>query len=229
MHLPTNPMSCIFTHNLESLCLHKLLDGSRNVARFVSGAHHRDACGDEMRELILRQLVGAGVAAVIHQRDEGRPAVGLLVGQRKIVAEGAVDEFRAGVGAGRLPISLVSHDLAVVRELRQHTKATFRVDANCAWTAEQTLAIVPELKALGVEFIEQPLPAGRKNYTKTQPIQFEEFADWEGKGKPGGGSGAGSATASRSPRTSSPPNPPPTTMSCWSTNNSGSTSSAPAP
>jgi type I restriction enzyme M protein len=23
---------------------------------------------------------------------------------------------------------------------------------------------------------EQPLPAGRKNYTKTQPIQFEEFA-----------------------------------------------------
>ena len=24
---------------------------------------------------------------------------------------------------------------------------------------------------------EQPLPEGRKNYTKTQPIQFEEFAD----------------------------------------------------
>jgi type I restriction enzyme M protein len=26
-------------------------------------------------------------------------------------------------------------------------------------------------------FYEQPLPDGRKNYTKTQPIQFEEFAD----------------------------------------------------
>ena len=51
-------------------------------------------------------------------------------------------------------------DLAIVRELRRHTDATFRVDANCAWSVEQTLALAPELKALGVEFIEQPLPAG---------------------------------------------------------------------
>ena len=51
-------------------------------------------------------------------------------------------------------------DLAIVRELRKHTAATFRVDANCAWSVEQTLAFAPELKALGVEFIEQPLPAG---------------------------------------------------------------------
>jgi L-alanine-DL-glutamate epimerase-like enolase superfamily enzyme len=51
-------------------------------------------------------------------------------------------------------------DLAIVRELRRHTSATFRVDANCAWTVEQTLRLAPELKALGVEFIEQPLPAG---------------------------------------------------------------------
>ena len=28
-----------------------------------------------------------------------------------------------------------------------------------------------------VWYYEQPLPEGRKNYTKTQPIQFEEFAD----------------------------------------------------
>ena len=28
-----------------------------------------------------------------------------------------------------------------------------------------------------VWYYEQPLPAGRKNYTKTQPLQFEEFAD----------------------------------------------------
>jgi type I restriction enzyme M protein len=37
-----------------------------------------------------------------------------------------------------------------------------------------------------VWFYEQPLPEGRKNYTKTQPIQFEEFADclkWWGKRK----------------------------------------------
>ena len=50
------------------------------------------------------------------------------------------------------------HDLEIVRELRRHTTAAFRIDANTAWTAEQTLAFAPELAALGVEFIEQPLP-----------------------------------------------------------------------
>jgi len=52
-------------------------------------------------------------------------------------------------------------DLEVLRELRRHTSATFRVDANCGWTAEQTVAFAPELKQLGVEFIEQPLAADR--------------------------------------------------------------------
>ena len=51
-------------------------------------------------------------------------------------------------------------DLAIIRELRKHSPATFRVDANCGWTADQTVRFAPTLKNLGVEFIEQPLPAG---------------------------------------------------------------------
>jgi L-alanine-DL-glutamate epimerase-like enolase superfamily enzyme len=51
------------------------------------------------------------------------------------------------------------HDLDIVRELRRHTDAIFRIDANTAWTAAQTIALAPELKALGVEFLEQPLKA----------------------------------------------------------------------
>jgi L-alanine-DL-glutamate epimerase-like enolase superfamily enzyme len=50
------------------------------------------------------------------------------------------------------------NDLALMQELRQHTTAVLRVDANTGWTVEQTLCIAPALKALGVEFIEQPLP-----------------------------------------------------------------------
>lgn len=50
-------------------------------------------------------------------------------------------------------------DVAIVRALRQHTNALFRVDANCAWNAEETIKNSVELKKLGVEFIEQPLPA----------------------------------------------------------------------
>ncbi|RAV27692.1 dipeptide epimerase [Sinomicrobium soli] len=51
------------------------------------------------------------------------------------------------------------HDVAIVKALRQHTDATFRVDANCAWTPEETIANSYKLKELGVEFIEQPLKA----------------------------------------------------------------------
>ena len=50
-----------------------------------------------------------------------------------------------------------SDDLAIIRELRKHTDAVFRIDANCAWTAEQAIAYSAELEKLGVEFMEQPL------------------------------------------------------------------------
>jgi L-alanine-DL-glutamate epimerase-like enolase superfamily enzyme len=50
-------------------------------------------------------------------------------------------------------------DIDIVRALRQHTDATFRVDANCGWSVDETIAKSHALKALGVEFIEQPLPA----------------------------------------------------------------------
>ena len=52
-----------------------------------------------------------------------------------------------------------SHDLDIVRALREHTDSAFRVDANCGWSAEETIRNSHELKQLNVEFIEQPLPA----------------------------------------------------------------------
>lgn len=51
------------------------------------------------------------------------------------------------------------HDIDIVRELRQHTHSIFRVDANCGWSAAETIANSQALAELGVEFIEQPLPA----------------------------------------------------------------------
>lgn len=51
------------------------------------------------------------------------------------------------------------HDLDIVRELRRHTSAVFRVDANCAWTVEETIRNSHALKSLDVEFIEQPMAA----------------------------------------------------------------------
>ena len=51
------------------------------------------------------------------------------------------------------------NDVAIIKELRTHTKAVFRIDANCAWTAKETIFNAPLLKELGVEFLEQPLKA----------------------------------------------------------------------
>ncbi len=51
------------------------------------------------------------------------------------------------------------NDIEIVSELRKHTDAVFRVDANCGWTADEAIENSGKLKDLGVEFIEQPLPA----------------------------------------------------------------------
>ena len=50
-------------------------------------------------------------------------------------------------------------DLEIVAELRRHTSAVFRVDANCGWSPVETVRNAQALQSLGVEFIEQPLPA----------------------------------------------------------------------
>jgi L-alanine-DL-glutamate epimerase-like enolase superfamily enzyme len=50
-------------------------------------------------------------------------------------------------------------DIKIVTELRKHTKAIFRIDANCGWTVNETIKNAIALKRLGVEFLEQPLKA----------------------------------------------------------------------
>lgn len=50
-------------------------------------------------------------------------------------------------------------DVAIVKELRSITDSVFRIDANCAWSAKETIANAPLLRELGVEFLEQPLQA----------------------------------------------------------------------
>ena len=49
-------------------------------------------------------------------------------------------------------------DLEIIRSLRRHTDAVFRVDANCGWGVRETVENSRALADLDVEFIEQPLP-----------------------------------------------------------------------
>ena len=49
-------------------------------------------------------------------------------------------------------------DIKILSELRKHTASVFRVDANGAWDASETIENSFKLKELNVELIEQPLP-----------------------------------------------------------------------
>lgn len=51
------------------------------------------------------------------------------------------------------------NDIEIVKSLRKITDATFRIDANGAWNANQAIENARILKDLNVEFIEQPLNA----------------------------------------------------------------------
>jgi L-alanine-DL-glutamate epimerase-like enolase superfamily enzyme len=70
-------------------------------------------------------------------------------------------------------------DIAIIKALREHTDATLRIDANAGWTLEEALDKIPQLAALGVEYIEQPLAKdnweGMKILYKSSPLPL--FAD----------------------------------------------------
>ena len=51
-----------------------------------------------------------------------------------------------------------ARDVQIIRGLREHTDAVFRVDANCGWAPCDAAALSTEMAQQGVEFIEQPLP-----------------------------------------------------------------------
>ena len=76
-------------------------------------------------------------------------------------------------------------DIEIVTALRKETGARFRIDANAAWTADEALEKIPQLKDLGVELIEQPLAKddweGMKKLYKhsTLPLIADESCVYE--------------------------------------------------
>jgi L-alanine-DL-glutamate epimerase-like enolase superfamily enzyme len=79
--------------------------------------------------------------------------------------EGTADRARRAATYRALKIKVGGPgDLERVRIVRDAAPdALIRVDANEAWTVESTLGLVPELLPLGVELVEQPLPAADRD------------------------------------------------------------------
>ena len=78
------------------------------------------------------------------------------------------------------------NDLDMIKALRKHTSAVIRVDANCAWDWATTVENSAALRALGVEFIEQPMPREsgvrnlRRAFTKSAlPLVADESCQRE--------------------------------------------------
>ncbi|MGZ8543957.1 MAG: dipeptide epimerase [Flavisolibacter sp.] len=71
------------------------------------------------------------------------------------------------------------NDIGIMEQLRKHTDATFRIDANAAWKAEEALEKIRVFKEMNVEFIEQPLAKddweGMKYLFKHSPLPL--YAD----------------------------------------------------
>lgn len=72
-----------------------------------------------------------------------------------------IDKMVAKMKAKPWPVYKVklgtAEDIAIIKALRKHTDAALRIDANAGWTTAEALEKIPQLAALGVEFIEQPL------------------------------------------------------------------------
>lgn len=72
-----------------------------------------------------------------------------------------IDKMVAKMQAKPWPVYKIklgtTEDIQIVSSLRKYTSAKLRIDANAGWTTQEALEKIPQLKALGVEMIEQPL------------------------------------------------------------------------
>ncbi|RYY97513.1 MAG: dipeptide epimerase [Chitinophagaceae bacterium] len=67
-----------------------------------------------------------------------------------------------------------ANDIGIIEELRRHTDAPFRIDANAAWSVDEAISTIDALQHLGVEFVEQPLAKdnwdGMKRLMEVSPL-----------------------------------------------------------
>lgn len=132
------------------------------VAREIGGCdRHRASCALCAIDTALHDLWGKWHGQPLHKiwglQQRGAPLSNLTIGIDAIpkMVEKLEEEPRWPVYKVKLG---TPNDIEIIRRLRRHTRAPFRVDANCGWTASQTIELAPQLQQLGVELIEQPLP-----------------------------------------------------------------------
>jgi L-alanine-DL-glutamate epimerase-like enolase superfamily enzyme len=132
--------------------IHARLPAGQQAARAAVDAALHDLCG---------KLAGLPVYRLLGLRREGPPTSWTVwLGDPDDMArraEAAAPRFR------RLKLKLGGRDgldVERVRAVRGVTDLPLQVDVNEYWTLEEALDALTELAALGVQYCEQPLPAG---------------------------------------------------------------------
>lgn len=126
----------------------------------LSGSAAARAAVDIALHDALGKRLGCSLRDLLGLRDLPLPATSFTI------AITAPEELATRVrAAAQYPILKVKlgtdRDLEIVRTIREHAPtASIRVDANAAWTVEQALRLIPQMRELGVEFVEQPLAVG---------------------------------------------------------------------
>ena len=109
------------------------------------------------------QLAGLPVYRLLGLRRQGPPTSWTIwLGEpddmaeraEKVVADGRFRRLKLKLGAGD------GRDADRVRAVREVTDLPLQVDVNEAWELDEALETMPQLADLGVQYCEQPLPAG---------------------------------------------------------------------
>ncbi len=138
--------------SIEALeaAMHRNITGNGALKSAISAAVH-DIIGKRLG-IPLWKLWGLDPAAAPHSSFTIgiQPDIGTTRSRVREAAQYPI--LKVKLGSDR--------DREIIRAVREEAPAKIiRVDANCAWTPKSTLAMIPLLQELGVEFVEQPLPA----------------------------------------------------------------------
>jgi L-alanine-DL-glutamate epimerase-like enolase superfamily enzyme len=125
--------------------------GEHAAKAAIDGALH-DVCG---------KLVGFPVWRLLGLRRAGPPTSWTIwlgdpddMAQRAEKVRGRFKRLKLKLGAGD------GRDVERVRAVRSVSEVPLQVDVNEAWSLDEALEALPQLAELGVQYCEQPLPAG---------------------------------------------------------------------
>jgi len=137
------------------------LDAIESRLRERPGEHAAKAAVDAALHDLCGKLVGLPVWRLLGLRREGPPTSWTIwlgdpddMARRAEKVRGRFKRLKLKLGAGD------GLDVDRVRAVRGVSDVPLQVDVNEAWSLAEALEAIPQLAELGVQYCEQPLPAG---------------------------------------------------------------------